>query len=76
MINITNRAFYCYLKIVLYVFDPISRLISLNKKVVTTIKKTEWVNFSNKLQSPFKFLRTYDVTHSRFVTHFRILKNS
>ena len=26
------------------------------------------------LQSPLTSLRTYDVTHSRFVTHFRILK--
>ena len=26
------------------------------------------------LQSPLTFLRTYGVTHSRFVTHFKILK--
>ena len=26
------------------------------------------------MQSPLTSLRTYDVTHSRFVTHFRILK--
>ena len=28
------------------------------------------------VQLPLTSLRTYDVTHSRFVTHFRILKNS
>ena len=28
------------------------------------------------LQLPLTSLRTYDVTHSRFVTHFIILKNS
>ena len=26
------------------------------------------------VQSPLTSLRTYDVTHSRFITHFRILK--
>ena len=26
------------------------------------------------IQSPLTSLRTYDVTHSRFVTHFRIIK--
>ena len=29
-----------------------------------------------KLQLPFTSLRTFDVTHSRLVTHFRIIKNS
>ena len=30
---------------------------------------------TNHLQLPLGSLRTFDVTHSRLVTHFRILKN-
>ena len=31
-------------------------------------------DFKIQLQSPLTSLRTYDVTYSRFVTHFRIKK--
>ena len=37
------------------------------------VKVDEWL-CANTLQSPLTSLRTYDVTHSCFVTHFRILK--
>ena len=32
--------------------------------------------FLLRIESPLTFLLTYDVTHSRVVTHFRSLKNS
>ena len=40
-----------------------------------TYKTIKCYLFNFKIQLPLTYLRTYDVTHSRFVTHFRILKN-
>ena len=55
---------------------------NINKNVGKLEKQTYISNklFYRKLkiiiQSPLTSLRTYHVTHSRFVTHFRILKNA
>ena len=52
-----------------------SRIIFLSKRLVKVqIKNPIPTQDKSCLQLPLTFLRTYDVTHSRFVTHFRILK--
>ena len=48
------------------------------KAILKNVVKTLTGSLITKhlLQLPLTSLRTYDLTHSRFVTHFRILKYS